>query len=75
IRGRAASIGTMMIWISCIIVTQTFPIWRDEYGPAFCFGVYAAFMLPAFIFILFFMPETKQRSLEELEKILYDKKK
>ncbi len=70
IRGRAASIGTMTIWISCFLVVQTFP-WLREKAPELSFAVYAALMIPAMIFIWRYLPETKGRSLEELEKELY----
>ena len=70
IRGRAASIGTTVIWISCFLVIQTFPMIKS-FGPEFCFAIYAAFMIPAMLFVWFYMPETKGRSLEELERELY----
>lgn len=70
IRGRAASLGTMTIWISCFLVVQTFP-WLREKAPELSFAIYAGFMLPALIFIWRYLPETKGRSLEELEKELY----
>ena len=73
IRGRAASIGTMTIWISCFLVVQTFP-WLREKGPELCFAIYAALMIPALIFVWRYLPETKGRSLEELEKYLYSTK-
>ncbi len=75
IRGRAASIGTMTIWISCLLVAQTFPMLRENLGPAACFAVYAACMIPAMLFVGFVLPETKGRSLEELERILYENEK
>ena len=70
IRGRAASIGTMTIWISCFLVVQTFP-WLREKAPELSFAIYAGCMIPAMIFIWRYLPETKGRSLEELEKELY----
>ncbi|MCL2623917.1 MAG: sugar porter family MFS transporter [Planctomycetaceae bacterium] len=70
IRGRAASLGTMTIWISCFLVVQTFP-WLRGKGPELCFAIYAGLMIPALIFVWRYLPETKGRSLEELEKYLY----
>ena len=70
IRGRAASIGTMTIWISCFLVVQTFP-WLREKAPELSFAIYAGLMIPALIFVWRYLPETKGRSLEELEKYLY----
>ena len=70
IRGRAASVGTVSIWISCFLVVQTFPIIKS-FAPEFCFVLYATCMIPAMLFVWLAMPETKGRSLEELEKELY----
>lgn len=70
IRGRAASIGTMVIWISCFLVVQTFPMLK-EFGAEICFGLYSFFMVLALVFVCRFMPETKGRSLEEIEGELY----
>ena len=70
IRGRAASLGTMTIWISCFLVVQTFP-WLKAKAPELSFAIYAGLMIPALIFVWRYLPETKGRSLEELEKTLY----
>ena len=70
IRGRAASIGTMTIWISCFLVVQTSP-WLREKSPELSFAIYAGLMIPALIFVWRYLPETKGKSLEDLEKYLY----
>lgn len=75
IRGRAASIGTLTIWASCILVAQTFPVLQKYLGPAACFAIYAGCMIPALLFIQFVLPETKESSLEEIENRLYPEKK
>jgi len=69
IRGRAMSIATFVIWTSCYVVAQTFPLLNDSaaVGPAKTFWVYAAFSLAGFIFVWAKLPETKGRSLEEIE--------
>lgn len=69
IRGRAMSIATFTIWVSCYIVAQTFPMMNDSpsIGPAKTFFIYATVSLLSFIFVLLFVPETKGRSLEEIE--------
>jgi len=69
IRGRAMSIATFVIWSSCYVVAQTFPLLNDNpaVGPAKTFWVYAAFSLAGFVFVLAKLPETKGRSLEEIE--------
>ena len=69
VRGRAMSVATFIIWTSCYIVAQTFPMLNDNaaIGPAKTFGVYALCSLASFVFVLAMVPETKGRSLEEIE--------
>ncbi|MEW6235693.1 MAG: sugar porter family MFS transporter [Candidatus Omnitrophota bacterium] len=70
VRGRAMSIATFTIWFSCYIVAQTFPMLNDSpsIGPAITFGIYAAISFLSFLFIFMIVPETKGRTLEEIEK-------
>lgn len=70
VRGRAMSVATFTIWSSCYIVAQTFPMLNDNpaIGPAKTFWVYAAFSLAGLLFVLAMVPETKGRSLEEIER-------
>lgn len=69
VRGRAMSVATFTIWTSCYIVAQTFPMLNDNpaIGPAKTFWVYAAFSLAGLLFVLATVPETKGRTLEEIE--------
>ena len=71
LRGRAMSIAALTVWVSCYIVAQTFPMLNDSaaIGPAKTFWVYAAVSLISFLFILALVPETKGRTLEEIEKM------
>jgi SP family arabinose:H+ symporter-like MFS transporter len=71
VRGRAMSIAALTVWVSCFIVAWTFPMLNDnpQIGPAKTFCVYALVSLFAFVFILAFLPETKGRTLEEIEKM------
>jgi len=70
VRGRAMSIATFTIWSSCYVVAQTFPMLNDsaKIGPAMTFWIYAAFSLGGLLFTLWLVPETKGRSLEEIER-------
>lgn len=69
IRGRAMSVATFTIWTACYIVAQTFPMLNDSptIGPAKTFCVYSFCSLLGFLFVLAMLPETKGRSLEEIE--------
>ena len=73
IRGRASSVGTFTIWFSCFLVVQMFPIMNAKIGIGGCYAIFAAFMFMALIFVWFYLPETKGRSLEQIESELYGK--
>lgn len=68
IRGRAMSIATMVLWISCFIVSQTFPWLVEKIGEK-TFYMYAGICAVAFVFVRLMVTETKGKSLEEIEKM------
>lgn len=67
-RGRAMAIATAAVWFACYAVSQTFPMLRDRAGMAVTFWIYAALCVVALAFVLVAIPETKGRSLEEIER-------
>lgn len=67
LRGRAMSVAIFCLWLADWIVTQTFPMLREGIGPAWTFWVYAACSLASTVFVLLWVPETKGRTLEEIE--------
>jgi SP family arabinose:H+ symporter-like MFS transporter len=69
LRGRAMSVAVFTIWVSCYVVAQTFPMLNDSpaVGPAATFWVYAACSLFGLVFVWRMVPETKGRTLEEIE--------
>ena len=71
LRGRAMSIAALTVWVSCYIVAQTFPMLNDNpvIGPAKTFWAYAAVSLLSFVFVLALVPETKGRTLEQIEQM------
>jgi sugar porter (SP) family MFS transporter len=68
LRGRAMSLATLAIWSACYLVSQTFPVLLQSLGATKTFWFYAACSAVTFMFVLLFIPETKGRSLEEIEK-------
>ncbi len=68
IRGRAMSFGVFALWTTCALVSQTFPWLLENLGPAGCFWLYASLCSPSILFVWFVVPETKGRTLEEIEK-------
>jgi MFS transporter, SP family, arabinose:H+ symporter len=68
IRGRAMSIATVILWLACFVVSQTFPILENSIGPAFTFWIYTVMTALTFLFVWKVVPETRNKSLEEIEK-------
>ena len=72
IRGAAVSVAVSSLWIACFILTYTFPLLNQALGPAGTFWLYAGICAAGFVFILFCVPETKGKSLEQIERELVD---
>jgi MFS family permease len=74
IRGAAMSASVFALWSACFILTDTFPLLTESesIGEAGTFWIYAAICAVGFLFTLRFLPETKGKTLEEIEKELVD---
>lgn len=68
IRGRALAISIMVMWVADTIVGQLTPILLNEIGSAGTFWFFAFFCIVAFIAVYKLLPETKGKSLEQIEK-------
>ena len=68
-RSMAASIAIMVNWISNLIVSMTFLTMADNLGQPVTFVVYISLGVLALIFIVFFLPETRGKTLEEVESL------
>ena len=66
IRGRAMSVAVVCLWISCFLVSQFFPVMLERLQGA-AFLVYAFMCAVCLVFVLVFLPETKGKTLEEIE--------
>jgi sugar porter (SP) family MFS transporter len=74
VRGRALGLATFFLWAADYAVTQSFPImdakgswYVREFNHAFPFYVYAAFCAVLLVVVWRFVPETKGRTLEQIE--------
>lgn len=67
IRGAAMSLATLALWSACFILTYTFPLLNNLLSAYGTFWLYGAICMAGFIFIFKKLPETKGKSLEELE--------
>ena len=67
VRSSAMSISVTALWSACFLLTYTFPLLNARLGPAGTFWTYAAVCLAGVVFLSMRLPETKGRSLEQLE--------
>lgn len=69
IRGRAMSVAIFFLWLSVYAVSQTFPMLLESIGSAYTFWIYMVMSVIAFIFVWTMVPETKGKTLEEIEQL------
>ena len=69
IRGTAMAIATTALWIACFVLTYTFPILNNILHASGTFWLYGIICFAGFLFILKKLPETKGKSLEEIERM------
>ena len=67
VRGAAVSIAVTALWVASFILTYTFPIFNHVLGAAKTFWIYAAICVAGFLFIRARLPETKGKTLEQIE--------
>ncbi len=67
IRGAAIAVAVGALWLASFVLTYSFPLLNSTLKAHGTFGLYAAICALGFLFIWFKMPETKGRSLEEIE--------
>jgi len=75
VRGQGMSIATLSLWIGTFTLILTFPALMANLKGSFTFWLYAIICVLGFIFILLTLPETKGKTLEELEKLLIKPKR
>ncbi|MBR4528305.1 MAG: MFS transporter [Bacteroidaceae bacterium] len=73
VRGIAMATCTFALWVGCCTLTFSFPSMNAALGSSGTFWIYSAICVCAFIFLWNRCPETKGKSLEELEKELVKK--
>src|SRR5665213_1444660 len=67
IRGRAMSVGTIANWGANLLVALTFLTLTQVLGKPATFWLYGALSVGTWLFAFFLVPETKGRTLEEIE--------
>lgn len=67
VRGIAMSIATLALWSACFMVTYLFPVLNKWAGASGTFWTFGAICIVGFFFIKNYLPETKGKTLEEIE--------
>lgn len=73
VRSYGNSLGSGTHWIFAALIAATFPYVTSNLGGGFTFAIFALIMVFQLIFVWKMMPETKNKSLEELERVLIKK--
>ena len=70
IRGAAMSLAAVVLWIGNFSLTFTFPSIKEGLGWSLNFWLYALICIVGFVVMYYKLPETKGKSLEQIEKEL-----
>lgn len=70
IRATGMAVSTFALWTAAFILTYTFPLLNSLLGPYGTFWLYGIICVGGFIFIKLYLPETKGKTLEEIEEII-----
>jgi len=67
VRGGAMALATMSLWVACFVLTYTFPLLNRGLGTAHTFWIYAVVCALGFFLVRRWLPETKGKTLEQIE--------
>ncbi len=68
LRSKGMSIAIVSLWIACTVVSISFPVMLEKLSGGLTFLIFALICLANLVFVLKYVPETKGKTLEELEK-------
>lgn len=71
IRAKALSLSIMVMWVADAIVGQLTPMLLSSFGTAQTFWFFAVFCLLAFVAVYKLLPETKGKSLEQIQNLMH----
>jgi len=69
VRGRAVAVATAVNWGAAFLVSEFFLTLIDAIGPSFTFWLFGLLCGVCWVWVYCRVPETKDRSLEEIEEI------
>jgi SP family xylose:H+ symportor-like MFS transporter len=67
VRASAVSISVAALWVASFLLTYSFPLLNQRLGTGGTFSAYGAICLAGAVFVFMAIPETKGRSLEQIE--------
>ena len=72
VRAKGQALGSSTHWVMAAIISWTFPILAEssELGGAYAFTLFSAMMVLQFIFVWKVLPETKGKSLEQIQTLV-----
>ena len=70
VRAQGQALGSLVHWVLAALVSGTFPPLLGFLGPSKVFFLFMGFMVLQLVWVKFAMPETKQISLENIQKNL-----
>ena len=73
IRGRAMALSIMVMWVADTVIGQLTPVLLEWIGAAFTFWFFALWCALAFVTVYRLLPETKGKSLEDIERQWHEK--
>jgi sugar porter (SP) family MFS transporter len=73
LRASGQSLGSFTHWILAAVIANVFPFFANNFGPGYIFAFFCGMMVLQLLWVMFKMPETKGRSLEEIQQDLQKK--
>ncbi len=67
LRSKGMSVAIVALWIACTIVSVAFPIMLEKLSGGITFLIFAVICLANLLYVWQYVPETKGKTLEELE--------
>ena len=67
IRGHAMAVATFSLWVACAVLTLSFPFLHRGFGSSGTFYLYASICIIGFFWLWKKLPETKKKTLEQIE--------
>lgn len=67
VRGKCMSVATFINWVFATIITAAYQKYADTVHSYGAFWTFSIILVISFFFVIFFLPETKGKTLQEIE--------